>query len=236
MDGVDIPDGYLLLSEAVARLAQGMWGGLRAPAPLRAIKPKYKRTVSLGFGPWTQEAAKRLRAAAADGKINVFTFVGAQAKENNLDPNPVALPIIVLDRLIPGRESLPDRPIRSSLKIAGGDQILFRRLQLGLLHVQAKEFNNWYRLERAKGTWPSQRSKTQKQGRPSKQTEPLKNAVTNAMREEKTSIAGLRRRLLAMGQVDVPSLDTLARLVDQLYRETGETVFRRKGRRRRNSV
>jgi hypothetical protein len=237
MNDIDIPDGFLRFSDAVNRFAQGIWGGLRRPAPLRSITPKNRRKVSLGFGPWVQEAGKRLRAAASEGKVVVYIFVGAQTSESNLDPNPVVLPTVVLSRLIPARESLPDRAIRPSLRIAGGDTKLFRLLQFGVLLVRAKEFSDWYRSERAKGRWPSQRSRRKRtEGRPSKQTESLRNAIKSDMREEKTSIAAARRRLVAMGRSDLPSEDTLARLVDQFYMETGEPEFRRTKRSRRQQT
>jgi hypothetical protein len=219
-EDVIIPDGFIRLSDAVSRLAQCIWGGLRRPAPLRDIPPKLKRGVSVGFGPWTEEAGRRLRTAAAEGELTVYVFAG--------DSNPVAVPREVLSRMIPRRGGLPDRPIRHSLKIAGGDRRIFELLQAGVLLVRAEGFNKWYRSERAKGKWASQRStKKAREGRPSKQTDKLRNAVITAIREEKISVALLRRRLVAMGVTDVPSADTLARLVDQLYRETGELEFRR---------
>ncbi len=56
-----------------------------------------------------------------------------------------------------------------------------------------------------------------------------------AMRERKTSIPRLRRHLLELGHSDVPSEDTLARLVDELYTETGEPAFRRAKRSRQKT-
>ena len=131
------------------------------------------------------------------------------------------------------RGSLPDHP-RASMKAAGGDGKLFRSLNTGLLLVRRSEFDVWYQRERAKNRWPSQRSTSkQRDGRPSVQTDELRTAVINAMRERKTSIAALRRRLVGSGRADIPSLDTLERLVDQLYRETGEAEFFRMKRARR---
>jgi hypothetical protein len=49
------------------------------------------------------------------------------------------------------------------------------------------------------------------------------------MRERKSSVAVLHRRVTTLHGIDV-SADTLARLVDALYRETGEAVFRRRKR------
>jgi hypothetical protein len=47
------------------------------------------------------------------------------------------------------------------------------------------------------------------------------------MQEGKVTIAELRRRLVRSGRTDAPSEDTLARVVDELYCETGDAVFRR---------
>ena len=191
----------------------------------------------MGFGPWKEEAGRQLRSAAIEGKLAIYGFAKSQSPIDNLHRSPVVLPKAVLSRMIPRRGGLPDEPVRVSLKIAGGDQKILNlfRIGKGLLLVNVKEFNSWYRLERAKGKWSSQRSKLKRrEGRPSKQTNTLRQAVMNAMCEQKTSIAALRRRLVASGRTDVPSLDTLERLVDQLYRETGEQALRRARRFRRN--
>jgi hypothetical protein len=230
-----IPDGFLRLSTATHRLAQGIWGGFRRPAPVRTLKkkPAYKRS-SLGFGPWREEAGKRVRKAAIDGKLTIYVFGGDEAAANNLPSNPVVLRSTLIRQLIPARKGLPDRTIRSSLKFADGDTVLFRLLQFGILLVRPREFNDWYRSERARGKWASQHSRLKpREGRPSKQTESLRSAVMTALREKKTGVAALCRRLLASGRPDVPSRDTLARLVDQLYAETGEPEFRRTKRSRR---
>jgi hypothetical protein len=50
--------------------------------------------------------------------------------------------------------------------------------------------------------------------------------------DEVITIAELRQ-LVASGLSNVPSEDTLARLVDQLYRETGNVKFLRRQRDRR---
>lgn len=112
------------------------------------------------------------------------------------------------------------------------DGQLFRALNTGLLIVRKSEFDAWYQREHRKGKWPSQRGKSKKEGRPSHQTDGLRNAVAAIMQEGKITIAELRRRLVSSGRTDVPSEDTLARVVDELYRETGEARFRRHRRAR----
>jgi len=98
----------------------------------------------------------------------------------------------------------------------------------GILLVLKKEFDDWYRSQRTKRRWASQRlTKKRSGGRPSLQTEALRGAVLSIMRESKLSMAELRRRLVAAGHAGVPSSDTLERLVDQLHRQTGEENLRR---------
>jgi hypothetical protein len=48
-------------------------------------------------------------------------------------------------------------------------------------------------------------------------------------------IAKLHRLLVDTGQMDVPSQDTLARLVARMHRETGDPALSRKVRARRKS-
>jgi hypothetical protein len=71
-------------------------------------------------------------------------------------------------------------------------------------------------------------------GRPTKMTAALRSAVTDALRERgQVSVAELHRTLIASGRSDIPSIDTLERLLNQLYRETGDPHFFRAKRRRR---
>jgi hypothetical protein len=111
-------------------------------------------------------------------------------------------------------------------------------LAVGSLIVRASDFDIWYRAERAKGKWSSQRAKSNVGGgRPTLQTEALSSAVLALVNDLKWSgkdgIATLHRLLVATGRSDVPSQDTLARLVDHLYRETGEAALLRIPRARR---
>jgi hypothetical protein len=139
---------------------------------------------------------------------------------------PLVLPVSVLERLITSHGCLPDHPIRPSMKTAGGNAELFASLANGLLVVRVKEFDVWYQSELSKGNWPSQRSKEKKSGRPTKQTEAVRNAVLALVHDRKWNgkdpISALHRLLVDSGHSDVPSQDTLARLVDRLHSETGE--------------
>ena len=114
-------------------------------------------------------------------------------------------------------------------------------LTVGLLVVRASDFDIWYRSERAKGKWTSQRSKSKiGNGRPTKQTELLRNAVLALVHDSKWNgkdrITTLHRLLVASDRSDVPSQDTPARLVDQLHSETGESGLFRIPRTRRKQT
>lgn len=226
-----IPDGFLSFSDAVKRLSEGIWGGIRAPAPVRAVKREFGR-LSVCFGAWREQAGELLADAATQGRLSVHVFAG------KLDSRPTLVAPNVLARMIRVRGTFPDHPVRASMKTTQGDARLLRLLENGILLVATEEFDDWYRAERRKGRWPSQRSRLKRRpGRPSIQTEPLRAAVLKVSREEKgLPITQLRRRLIARGITDVPSRDTLRRLSDQLYVESGEPALRRKRRIRRNKA
>ena len=131
---------------------------------------------------------------------------------------PVVVPVGVLSRLMaPDRGGLPDPAYRPTIKTTGGDEGLLALLTTGLLVVRTKDFEGWYRSERAKGKWASQRSRKKKpEGRPTKQTEALKNAIFALVRDlkwnGKAGIAALHSLLVISGRSDIPSPDTLAQL------------------------
>jgi hypothetical protein len=173
MTGEAIPDSFLRISEAVSVLARGMWGGLRRPDPVRQLK-RYKqyRNESVGFGPWQEEAARRFRTAAIEGDVQVYVFAKTDRSAGHVETVPVSLSIEVLKRLIAPRGGFPDHAVRPSLKTAGGDDQLLALLVRGIFLVSKKEFEDWYRSQRSKRRWASQRStKRRSGGRPSLQTE-----------------------------------------------------------------
>jgi hypothetical protein len=239
-----VPDGFLRFSDAVTQLAEGMWGGLQQAEPVRTIK-KVAKKASIGFGPWRERAGKRLTAAVRKGEVAAYMVADRQRSiEHLVSPQevmgkPEALAVGVLERLITSRGTLPDYPIRPSIKTADGDHKLFELLTVSILLVRANDFASWYQSERAKGKWPSQRSRAKiGTGRPTKQTEAMRNAVMALVRDQKWSgevgITKLRRILIDAGRTDVPSPDTLTRLVDQLHHETGEPeILRKKPARRK---
>jgi hypothetical protein len=237
----EVSADFLPLSEAVNRLTDGMWGGLQRPEPVVLIKQSYKK-LSVGFGPWREKAGRLLRVAAVKRKLAIYILAKNQVRYDDHDltgdtsanPEPTSVPVPVIKRLILSRGTLPDHPIRPSMQTAEGNENLFALLTVGLLVVRASDFDVWYHSERAKGRWPSQRSKERKNGRPTRQTEAFENAVLALVNDLKWSgkdgIATLHRLLIASGRSDVPSQDTVARLVDQLHRKTGDMKLLRVAR------
>jgi hypothetical protein len=225
VEEADIPGGFLRVRDAVATLARGMYATFQQPKPLH--KKLEHQKASVVFGPWKEHAAQRIHTAACDGELPLYV-------SGDSDRNPLLLRPDVVGRLISVRGGLPDHPIRPSLKTAGGDGALLKVLNSGLLLLRQDDFVTWYKSERDKGCWPSQRLRRRPAaGRPGKITSSLRNAVADALRQRKRSVAELHRDLIASGRTDVPSVDTLERLVDQLYRETGRPEFFRIKRRRR---
>jgi hypothetical protein len=224
----DSDEQLLPLSAAVAVLMRGMFGGFPQTKPVHKIKRDYQKAPVV-FGPWKEYAQQRVRMAAVIGELPVYA-------KNCSDPAPLLVPPDVIARLMVVRGGLPDHPIRPTLKIVGGNERLLRVLQTGTLLVREKEFASWYKAERRRNRWPSQHSskKGRGAGRPTKMTAALQRAVADALREHSdVSVAQLHRILLASGRCEVPSVDTLERLLGRLYRETGDPRFFRAKRRRR---
>jgi len=240
-----MPDGYLSLSCATNLLADGMWGGLPRPEPVASLKQSQKK-LSVGWGPWREQSALCLTAAATKGDLAVYVCANPHVRSKKpkligrpmAEIEPVVVPVGVLRRLMTTRGGLSDHAIRPSLRTILGDEKMYVLLKTGLLVVRMREFEVWYRSERNKGKWASQRRRTKKpEGRPTKQTGALRNAVLRLVRDlewnGEAGIAALHRLLVASGRSGIPSPDTLARLVDQMHRETGEVGLRRIARARR---
>jgi hypothetical protein len=222
------PPGFLRFSEACNRLAAGMWGGLPRPAPVKEIT---RGTASVVFGPWRVQARKRLTQVAVKGQLQVYGLTEGAV--------PVPVPKSVLTAIPKPRGGLSDVPYRLTLRKvldAGGTEQLFVTLTRGHLALREAEFAAWYRGERGHGKWASQKSRSKTRGgRPTKQTERLRGWILKfvedkSWRAEKPIIL-LRHLLTASIGPDIPSDDTLARLVDNLFLETGEPGLRRNRKR-----
>jgi hypothetical protein len=62
---------FLLVSECVDRLVQGMWGSLPRPQPVTDAK-RGDRHLSVGFGPRREESKALLRSAALEGTLRIY--------------------------------------------------------------------------------------------------------------------------------------------------------------------
>ena len=108
--------------------------------------------------------------------------------------------------------------------------------------MRKSDFRRWVQSERRKRRWPSQntsyaRPERNPVGRPSKLNDQLRNAILEIVRGQvwvgdRRPITELHRLLSARG-LEVPSVDTLGRIVDALFAATGESGLRRRHRVRR---
>jgi hypothetical protein len=141
------------------------------------------------------------------------------------------------------RISLSDVPYRLTLKKvldADGTEQLFAVLTRGQLALREAEFAAWYRGERGRGKWTSQKSRSKTGGgRPTKQTDRLRSwtlkFVEDGSWQPDKPIALLHRLLTRSIGPNIPSDDTLARLVDNLFLETGEPGLPRNRRRKKQT-
>lgn len=205
------------------------------------LRPEHRE--SIGYGAWKDHAGKTLSTAALKGRLTVYAFASAPDMASDSDiSKPVVIPRDVLRRMVLRRGCLPDRAIQPSHKMTNYNNALLKLLSQGVLLVCAQEFNEWYRGERNKGTWASQgKRKRPRCGRPVKLTNYLETVITNLMQATQKqatqmSVAALHRQLIVKGCTYVPSQDTLARILDQLHRKTGDPSLRRNKRSRPKEI
>src|SRR5277367_2887444 len=91
---VSVPGGFLRISDAVDRVAQGLWGGFSRPELVAAFKAENQKS-SVGFGPRKDEAGKILTAAAIKGKLAIYVYRGKARKPTS---QPAMLPQAVVER------------------------------------------------------------------------------------------------------------------------------------------
>ncbi|MGJ5036718.1 hypothetical protein ACQR13_21650 [Bradyrhizobium sp. HKCCYLRH3059] len=231
----EVDPEFLLISEAVARLERGMYGGdLKRPKPVEIAK-KYYRRASIGFGVQKQTAAAAVNAAITSGVLSVNVFVPLGTNEGH---RPLQVPLDVLGQLLRIRGSLPDEAIRPPVGLLRNSVVapeLFAGLSNSPMYLKKSEFDAWYDKQKSRGRWPSQRgSKKSRIGRPSKQRDGLRTSIIARIEEGSWSatmtVATLADLLVSKG---VPTKrNTLKRAVDQLYNETGDPRYRIVQRRR----
>lgn len=229
----------MVLSDAQDALVRAMCGGLRRPKPVDDVKKDVKfwgRNLSVGFGPWIEDAGRCLRDAALKGKLPIYC--AAPERKSPL----MRLSPHLLKRLIAPRGSFPDHPVRAGLELVRqglASQSLLTLLNRGTLVVRRLEFTSWLGRERRKGIWPSQRKRgAPRKGRPSKMRESARNTIDALVNSGDWTVddgvSKLHRIISVRGGI-VPSHDTLLRLVADRFRETGDPAYQLPSRRRRRS-
>jgi hypothetical protein len=230
-----VPNGWIRVSSAISRLQGAMFAGVRRPLMVGEFKKSWPRA-SIGFGPQRQKSAETIHRAILCGDLPVHVL-GRASHEDDTTLLPV--PTAVLAKIPKARGCVPDHCFRISPSLVR-EGILEGKTLVAMLHgpllLDDMAFKRWYESERRKGKWPSQRgSKHRSAGRPRKQTDALRNRIQTIVNagewcgEDKVSV--LHRKIFSGGHEPTVSHDTLARVVDDLFIETGDAQFRRRRRR-----
>jgi hypothetical protein len=233
----EVETDFLLISEAVAHLEAGMFGGaIRRPEPVEAIK-KICPQLSVGWGLHKEKAALAIHAAIMKGSLGVHVFTRPTAEGSC---QTLRVPLDALARLLKVRGALPDHAIRPPVALLRHNFVtpeLFAALSSSALFLQATEFEAWYQQQKSRRRWHSQRESIKpRTGRPTKQTDELLTSIRARVTENAWSapdgIAKLAKLLTSIGP---PLRNTLKRAVDQLYEETGDARYRIVARKRAKS-
>ncbi len=239
-----IPEAFLRLSEAVDILEAKMFGGIKRPGPINEAKKYGGKNLSVGWGPWRERAKKTIRQAALRGEIKIYAVgppprgIGSDRNDKPADAGdgePMEIPVIILECLPTSRGGFLEGGIRLGHDVLQKEEMsaaLETALYEGSLVVDSATFQSWYETEKARKRWPSQRGAKHRIGRPSIRTEAFKNAVQAIINDGEWnaathSVNALRRRLQQRNTTPPPSADTLIRLVDGLFEETGDPALRR---------
>ena len=250
----------LLISEATARLQKGMFARKPTPLlvaeakmrfehaqklpPTAALAGKQKayapqrterrQKLSIGCGPRREKAANLIRIAALAGKLKVYVTYGTEHQTfEAVSPD-------ILTLIVTARNALPDHPTHIYRAPHGSsiDPAYLMRLSRGTLYLSKSEFELWYRAEKAKQKWPSQQEgqkRRAKVGRPRMAPiwrERIVECVEAGRWTAQEPIVALRKQLLKYpSDAQLPSDDTLARIVDKLFPEEGDDHYRRNKRR-----
>jgi hypothetical protein len=228
----------MLISEAVACLEAGMFGGaVKRAAPVAAAKKVYRRA-SIGLDLHKQKAAEAVDAAVMSGDLSVNVFTPAST---NRTGRQLSVPVQVLGLLTRTRGGLPDHAIRVSPALLRDNVVtseLFAALSNSAMYLQRRKFDAWYDEQKSRRRWPSQRtSKKPRSGRPLKQTDELFTSIRARVAEGTWSasdgIAKLAKLLISNG---APKRNSLRRAVDQLYEETGDPQYHVVSRHRTKAI
>jgi hypothetical protein len=224
----EVETEFLLISEAVARLEAGMFGGaIKRPEPVEAFKAIDPR-FSGGWGLHKEKAAAAIHAATIAGDLTVLVFTLSIAGRVS---RPLQVPIDVLNRLLRVRGGLPDHAIRppvNLLRVTSIDSEVFVALSSSAMFLQASEFQAWYERQKGRRRWPSQReSKKPPTGRPSKQDDQLLTSIRARVAEEKWSASdGIAKLVRLLATHGAPNRNLVRRAVQRLHVETGILAYR----------
>ena len=222
-----IPQDYCLISEGVHNLEESMFGNLNRPEAIEAIKEK-ERGLSVGLASQRVAARKAIREAAAKGKLRVY----------GLKPNVGAIRPIgqeLISKLILVRGALPDHVghlVQANNK-SPRERILREDLRNNILLLKRDEFKVWLAAERSKKKRSKKRRQSQgfdelkspKIGRPKIPREPWTTLILGLVDQKKwrrsLGVPLLREMLIKDSDaLRVPSDDTLARILDELCKNT----------------
>src|SRR5262249_45758944 len=144
--GAAVETELILISEAVARLKAGMYGGLPEPKPVVSIKTNIKKgevRPSIGWQPQNEDAAECFYEAIVQGKLSVFVRPVATGEKPHWMPFQV--PLGALAQMITTRGGLPDHAVGAT-RIFANTSIspeLLAALSRTALHVRRTEFEAW---------------------------------------------------------------------------------------------
>jgi hypothetical protein len=221
------PPDKFPLSAAASQLEKCMYGNLQRHKTVEAFKANpFNRDASVGPTEQKLMAGRAIYNAIKEGEIVVIAEGGSLLAPTILDPRLLACVIglsrgRMTDHVLqmagrtneetPGTSNLP-----ADLRTLAG------KLEGARLLVSKQEFEKWLAAEKAKRLWPSQKvAKTGKppRGRTRKDRDLWFNQIERLLNDGTwtfvKSIPALRRALVENGQINVPSEDTLARIVTE---------------------
>jgi hypothetical protein len=219
---------FLLISEAVARLEAGMFGGaIQQPETVKAAK-KFYPGASIGLGLHKEKAASVLNAAIVAGDLTVHVFTLSNTDRGS---RPLQVPLGVLNRLLKVRGGLPDRAIIPPVNLLRDISVhseLFVALSNSAMFLPQGEFKAWYERHKSRRRWPSQReSKKPRTGRPSKQNDQLLTSIRARVAEKAWSAPdGIAKLVGLLATHGAPNRNLVRRAVQRLSEETGDSQCR----------
>jgi hypothetical protein len=226
MGSVDIE--LLLISEAVSRLESGMFGGVKHPELVLKVKEQ-EPALDVGSGPRREDASRAIYKAIMDEKLAVYVLQHSSEKQS--ESAPLEVPKALLQQMIRARGGLPDYAIRpETLSYQRTTGRLESALRQSALYLQVEQFDAWYKKNRKKRVWRSQRSSNKPRiGRPKEDARAINLVIdlvnSRVWSAQNNSVAELVRLLVEKGEK--LSRQTVKRVLEHLYKETGECEYRK---------